>query len=111
RVLRNGSQLGQRRAEEVERRRRHAHGDPLAIDGAPDGVADHAEPDLRALGELLLHDLARHAERQLEQLALVPPAQPGAEGGELLERLDERLPDRLDVAAKLLAPELVAGLK
>src|SRR5439155_1354966 len=65
----------------------------------------------RARGQLLLDDLPRHAERQLEQLALVAVAQPPAEGGELLEGLDERLGDRRELARHLLAAEVVARLE
>src|SRR5213594_1289306 len=105
------SQLRQRVAQEGEEPRGHADRDPLAVDDAPHGGADETEPDLRPLGQLLLDDLPRHAERQLEQLALVAVAQPPAEGGELLEGLDERLGDRGELARRLLAAEVVARLE
>src|SRR5213593_3436634 len=105
------SQLRQRVAQEGEEPRGHADRDPLAVDDAPHGGADETEPDLRPLGQLLMDDLPRHAERQLEQLALVAVAQPPAEGGELLEGLDERLGDRRELARRLLAAEVVARLE
>src|SRR5947208_7873370 len=105
------SQLRQRVAQEGEEPRGHADRDPLAVDDAPHGGADETEPDLRPLGQLLLDDLPRHAERQLEQLALVALAQPPAEGGELLEGLDERLGDGRELARRLLAAEVVARLE
>src|SRR5947199_1103878 len=105
------SQLRQRVAQEGEEPRGHADRDPLAVDDAPHGGADETEPDLRPLGQLLLDDLPRHAERQLEQLALVALAQPPAEGGELLEGLDERLGAGRELAGRLLAAEVVARLE
>src|SRR5581483_245912 len=110
-VLERRAELGQRLAEEAGERRRDADDDVLAVDRPPDGGADHAEPDRGTLRELLVHDLPRHAERELEELALVALAEPPAELGELLERFHERLADRLDLAPRLLAPEVVAGLE
>src|SRR2546425_2941286 len=104
-------QLRQRVAQEGEEPGRHANRDPLAVDDAPHGGTDQTEPDLGPFGQLLLDDLARHAERQLEQLALVTLAQLTAKDGELLERLDERLGHRRELARRLLAAEVVARLE
>src|SRR5207247_11386874 len=82
-----------------------------AVAGARDGPADHAAPGLGPRRQLLLHDLAYDAERQLEELALVALLQARAEARQLAQRAGERRADRLELGARLRPPALDPGLE
>src|SRR5437016_2712905 len=84
---------------------------PFAVDHAPHGAADETEPDLGPFGQLLLNDLARHTQGQLQEFALVALAHLAAKDRQLLERLDQRLGHRRELAGRLLAAEVVARLE